>query len=96
MKYEHLMALLLVMLVAIAFAGCAHDPVAVSGNGSCRPSQDLPAKQTMQRVPEKETEPDDLWALFLNERSLRSGEQGQYNSLYKQCVQPARGGVSGS
>lgn len=79
--------LLIALILSTAIAGCAAPPAQiVGGNGSCHPSQDLPTKKTMQKVPEADTQLEDFWALFAKERKDHAVDQRDYNSLFQQCV----------
>lgn len=79
--------IVLALSVCALLAGCAtSQPANISGNGGCRPSQDLPATKVMKKVPEAETSLEDLWALFARERKDHGADVRDYNSLYKQCV----------
>jgi len=82
-----LMGALVAAFLILAACSTTHDmPTIVSGNGQCHPSQDLPAKKTMNKVPEQDTAAEDLWGLFLQERKDHAADQRDYNSLYDQCV----------
>lgn len=72
---------------AVLLAGCAHTTtVPISGNGTCHPSQDLPSHKTIKKVPETDTQLEDLWALMAQERKAHGDDVRDYNSLYSTCV----------
>lgn len=82
--------LLYAVALAALVSGCALSPpsstVVVAGNGACHPSQDLPTKKTMKKVPEVVTPLQDLFNLFASERKDHATDVRDYNSLYEQCV----------
>lgn len=82
-----------VILTCLLLTGCAATGPSstIGGNGSCHPSQDLPAKKTMQKVPEADTQLEDFWALFAKERKDHAVDIKDYNSLYSQCVDKGAG-----
>ena len=76
-----------IIFCAVLLAGCAHTTtVPISGNGTCLPSQDLPATKTIKKVPEADTQLEDLWALLAQERKDHATDIRDYNSLFNQCV----------
>lgn len=83
----------LVLLAALALAACGGVPetVQVSGNGSCHPSQTLPAHKAV--APLNEGLAYDLLTVFnalVDERKTHAADDRDYNTLYGECV-----GVSG-
>lgn len=70
-------------------AGCATAPpdtIVVSGNGHCKPAQDLPSHKKVLPVPEVDTAAEDVWVLLATERKQHAADDRDYNSLYDTCV----------
>lgn len=77
------------LVVTVFLSGCESVPVTalVSGNGSCHPSQDLPATKELKKIPEQDTLFEDFYGLMALERERHAADVRDYNSLYRQCVQ---------
>ena len=77
---------LAIVFSALVLAACASTPALITGNGTCQPSQDLPAEKVIQKLPEQATLFEEFYHLFARERKDHAKDVEDYNSLYSQCV----------
>lgn len=80
--------LLSLVVLVVVLSGCASVPVVatVSGNGSCRPAQDLPATKALEKAPEQDMLFEDFFGWVVLQRQKQAQDIRDYNSLYSLCV----------
>lgn len=72
----------------LVLGGCASAPetLTVQGNGSCHPSQSLPAHKTVPKAPEADIPFQAFWNWVVDLRKQEGVDVNDYNTLYDECV----------
>lgn len=86
---------LLLLLLAACSITPPPEPIVVSGNGHCHPSQALPQAIVIETIPAKPTDKDGLYDLLVDSRKALGTAADQYRKLWDECVGKGAGNAEG-